>query len=103
MDIESVRRWWDYTKAYHAMLEATDTPSAPWHMVPADDKRRARLNLIRHMLSNIPYQKVRVDLPKVPKAAPRPEGVEEVGADAEPADVGLGGDRPAVRERALSG
>jgi polyphosphate kinase 2 len=77
MDVESVRRWWDYTKAYQAMLEATDTPSAPWHVVPADDKRRARLNLIRHMLSSIPYQKVQVDLPKVPKAAPRPKGVED--------------------------
>jgi polyphosphate kinase 2 len=77
MDVESVRRWWDYTKAYQAMLEATDTPAAPWHVVPADDKRRARLNLIRHMLSSIPYRKVEVDLPKVPKAAPRPKGVEE--------------------------
>ena len=56
MDVESVRRWWDYTKAYQAMLEATDTPAAPWHVVPADDKRRARLNLIRHMLSSIPYR-----------------------------------------------
>jgi polyphosphate kinase 2 len=77
MDVESVRRWWDYTKAYQAMLEATDTPVAPWYVVPADDKRRARLNLIRHMLSSIPYQKVRADLPKIPKVAPRPKGVEE--------------------------
>ena len=77
MDVELVRRWWDYTKAYQAMLEATDTPVAPWYVVPADDKRRARLNLISHMLSSIPYQKVRADLPKIPKAAPRPKGVEE--------------------------
>jgi polyphosphate kinase len=77
MDVESVRRWWDYTKAYQTMLEATDTPVAPWHLVPADDKRRARLNLISHMLRSIPYRKVRGDLPKVPKAAPRPKGVEE--------------------------
>ena len=77
MDVESVQRWWDYTKAYQVMLEATDTPSAPWHVVPADDKRRARLNLISHMLSKIPYKKVRVDLPKIPRAAPRPRGVEE--------------------------
>ncbi len=77
MDVELVRRWWDYTKAYQVMLEATDTAVAPWHVVPADDKRRARLNLIRHMLSSIPYHKVPVDLPKVPKAAPRPKGVEE--------------------------
>ena len=73
MDVELVRRWWDYTKAYQAMLEATDTPVAPWYVVPADDKRRARLNLIRHLLSSIPYEKVRVDLPKIPKPrrAPR--------------------------------
>jgi polyphosphate kinase len=77
MDVESVRLWWDYTKAYQVMLEATDTPAAPWHVVPADDKRRARLNLIRHLLSSIPYEKVRVDLPKIPKAAPRPKGVAE--------------------------
>jgi polyphosphate kinase 2 len=77
MDVESVRRWWDYTKAYQAMLEATDTQFSPWHVVPADDKRRARLNLIRHMLSKIPYEKVRVDLPKVPRAAPRPKGVDD--------------------------
>jgi polyphosphate kinase len=77
MDVESVRRWWDYTKTYQVMLEATDTPPAPWHVVPADDKRRARLNLIRHLLSSIPYEKVRVDLPEIPKAASRPRGVEE--------------------------
>jgi polyphosphate kinase 2 len=77
MDVESVRRWWDYTEAYQAMLEATNTPVAPWYVVPADDKRRARLNLISHMLTNIPYRKVHVDLPKIPKAAPRPKGVQE--------------------------
>jgi polyphosphate kinase 2 len=77
MDVESVRRWWDYTKVYQVMLEATDTPVAPWYLVPADDKRRARLNLISHMLRTIPYQKVRIDLPKIPKVASRPKGLEE--------------------------
>ena len=76
MDVESVRRWWDYTQAYQAMIEATDTPAAPWYIVPADDKRRARLNLIRHMLDQIPYRKVKADLPKIPKAQPQPKGVE---------------------------
>jgi polyphosphate kinase 2 len=76
MDVESVRRWWDYTQAYQAMIEATDTAAAPWYVVPADDKRRARLNLIRHMLDHIPYRKVEVDLPKIPKAQPRPEGAK---------------------------
>jgi polyphosphate kinase len=46
----------------------------PWYIVPADDKRRARLNLIRHLLESIPYKKVDQDLPKVPKAQPRPKG-----------------------------
>src|SRR5215217_4735092 len=76
MDTESVRRWWDYTLAYQDMLRATDTLASPWYIVPSDDKRQARLNLIAHLLSKIPYQKVKVDLPKVPKAKTRPEGAE---------------------------
>jgi polyphosphate kinase 2 len=77
MDIESVRRWWDYTAAYQRMIEATDTPEAPWYIVPADDKRRARLNLIRHLLDSIPYKKVDVDLPKMPKEQLRPKGATD--------------------------
>lgn len=74
MDSESVRRWWDYTLAYQDMLRDTDTSSCPWYIIPSDDKRRARLNLIAHLLSIIPYEKVKVDLPKVPKAEPKPKG-----------------------------
>jgi polyphosphate kinase 2 len=77
MDTESVRRWWDYTAAYQRMIEATDTPWAPWHIVPADHKRLARLNLIRHLLDSIPYKKVKVDLPEIPKTQPRPKGAIE--------------------------
>jgi polyphosphate kinase 2 len=77
MDTESVRRWWDYTAAYRRMIEATHTPEAPWHIVPADDKRRARLNLIRHLLDSIPYKKVAFDQPKIPKAQPRPKDASE--------------------------
>jgi len=77
MDVESVRRWWDYTAAYQRMIEATHTPEAPWHIVPADDKRRARLNLIGHLLDSIPYKKVKDDLLKIPKAQPRPKGAIE--------------------------
>ncbi len=77
MDTESVRRWWDYTAAYQRMIEATHTPWAPWHIVPADDKRRARLNLIRHLLDSVPYKKVKVDLPKIPKTQPRPKDAIE--------------------------
>ncbi len=67
MDLESYRRWYGYSKARDLMLEATDTAHAPWHIVPSDDKRRARLNCIAHILSLIPYEKVppaKVELPK---------------------------------------
>jgi polyphosphate kinase 2 len=77
MDTESVRRWWDYTAAYQRMIAATHAPEAPWHIVPADDKRRARLNLIRHLLDSIPYEKVPPELPKMPKAQSRPKGARE--------------------------
>jgi polyphosphate kinase 2 len=81
MDTESVRRWWDYTAAYQRMIEATHTPEAPWYIVPADDKRRARLNLIRHLLGSIPYKRVHIDLPEIPKAQPRPKrATERLGA-----------------------
>lgn len=56
MDLESWRRWWDYTAAYQRMVNATDTDHSPWYRVPADDKRRARLNCISHLLSVIPYK-----------------------------------------------
>ena len=84
MDTESVRRWWDYTAAYQRMIKATHTPEAPWHIVPADDKRRARLNLIRHLLDSIPYEKVKISLPKIPKAQPRPKGATEKLSAGEP-------------------
>jgi polyphosphate kinase 2 len=77
MDTESVRRWWDYTAAYQRMIEATHKPWAPWHIVPADNKRRARLNLIRHLLDSIPYKKVDIDLPNIPKAQRQPKNVSE--------------------------
>jgi polyphosphate kinase 2 len=84
MDIESVQRWWDYTAAYQRMIQATHTPDAPWHIVPADDKRRARLNLIRHLLDSIPYKKVHLDLPQIPKSQPRPKGATESLGAGEP-------------------
>jgi hypothetical protein len=77
MDTESVRRWWDYTAAYQRMIAATHTPDTPWYIVPADDKRRARLNLIRHLLDSIPYKNISIDLPKIPKAQSRPKGATE--------------------------
>ena len=58
IDIESRRRWEAYTKAKEAMLEHTHIPEAPWWIVEADDKRRARLNCIAHLLGRIPYEQV---------------------------------------------
>ena len=58
MDLESRRRWEDYTKAKEAMLERTHIPEAPWWMVAADDKKKARLNCIAHLLSQVPYREV---------------------------------------------
>jgi polyphosphate kinase 2 len=67
MDLESYRRWYDYSHAREMMLERTDTEHAPWHILPSDNKRRARLNCIAHILNLIPYKKVsppKVELPK---------------------------------------
>jgi polyphosphate kinase 2 len=69
MDVESYARWYDYSRARDMMLEATDSEHAPWHIVRSDDKRRARLNCISHILSRIPYKKVPRDKVKLPKRA----------------------------------
>ena len=66
MDLESHRCWYDYSRARDAMLSATDTPTAPWYMVPSDDKKRARLNCIADILSRIPYEEVPYAPPKLP-------------------------------------
>jgi hypothetical protein len=58
MDLESYRRWYDYSRARDLMLEATDTKSAPWFILDSNDKRKARLNCIEHILQAIPYGKV---------------------------------------------
>jgi polyphosphate kinase 2 len=58
MDVESYSRWYDYSRARDKMLQATDTKDAPWYIVRSDDKRRARLNCIAHLLSVIPYKKI---------------------------------------------
>ncbi|QIL81164.1 polyphosphate kinase 2 [Diaphorobacter sp. HDW4A] len=58
MDLQSRVRWEEYTKAKETMLERTHIPEAPWWVVPADDKKKARLNCIAHLLSQMPYQEV---------------------------------------------
>jgi polyphosphate kinase 2 len=67
MDLESHRRWYDYSRARDDMLLATDTPACPWHIVDGDDKRRARLNCISHLLSVIPYTEPEHEKIKLPK------------------------------------
>ena len=69
MDLESITRWEDYSRAKDEMFVHTDIPEAPWHVVESDDKRRARINMIAHLLSTIPYHKVRQPALKLP---PRP-------------------------------
>jgi polyphosphate kinase 2 len=67
MDLASYRRWYDYSRARDMMLEKTDSKHAPWHIVRSDDKRRARLNCIAHILRSIPYKKVPHTKVKLPK------------------------------------
>ena len=67
MDLESHRRWYDYSRARDAMFASTDTPQSPWYVVQADDKKRARLNCITHLLSTVPWERIpqeKVNLPK---------------------------------------
>ena len=66
-DLCSRSRWFEYSRARDMMLEATDTDFAPWHIVRSDDKRRARLNCITHLLGLIPYKKLRRKKVKIPK------------------------------------
>ena len=73
MDVESYRRWWDYTNAYNEMISATDTRYAPWWIVPSDDKKRARINCISHILNSIPYERVAFEEPKLGKRQKRPD------------------------------
>jgi len=67
IDLPSRTRWYDYSRARDMMFDATDTKAAPWHIVRSDDKKRARLNCISHLLSVIPYQKVRKEKIKLPE------------------------------------
>jgi polyphosphate kinase 2 len=67
MDTEARRRWYDYSLARDAMLDASDTDYAPWYLVRTDDKRRARLNCIDHLLSLIPYEDVPREKVKLPQ------------------------------------
>jgi polyphosphate kinase 2 len=67
MDLQSYARWYDYSRARDLMLDATDTEISPWHILRSDDKKRARLNGISHILSQIPYERTRHEKAKLPK------------------------------------
>ena len=66
MDLASYQHWYDYSKARDLMLKATDSKHAPWYIVRTDDKRRGRLNCISHILSRIPYKKIRPGKVRLP-------------------------------------
>jgi hypothetical protein len=67
MDLPSRSKWYEYSRARDRMLEATDTEQAPWFILRSDDKKRARLNVIRHILDAIPHEEMKRDKVKLPK------------------------------------
>jgi len=67
MDVQSYTRWDDYTKARDEMFAATDTPWAPWFVANSEDKKKVRLNIISHLLSKVPYEKIHQEKVKLPK------------------------------------
>src|SRR5205823_9033873 len=71
MDLPSRSRWFDYSRARDEMLKATDTKHAPWHILRSDDKKRARLNCINHLLSQIPYKLMPTDKIELPSRSTR--------------------------------
>lgn len=77
MDVTSYQKWWDYTRAYDDMLRMTDSEHAPWWVVPSDDKKRARINCISHILQSIPYERVKFDPPDLGKRQKRPADYTE--------------------------
>jgi polyphosphate kinase len=67
MDLKSYSRWYDYSRARDDMFTETDTSWAPWYVVRSDDKRRARLNVLRHILEHVPHRKMRAEKVVLPK------------------------------------
>ena len=72
MDLESIARWEDYSRAKDEMFAHTDIPEAPWFVVETDDKRRARINMIAHLLASVPYRQVPLPGLELPQRPPRP-------------------------------
>jgi polyphosphate kinase 2 len=73
MDLKSYGRWYDYSRARDEMFAATDTAWAPWYVAHSDDKKRARLNIISHLLSKIPYERAPREKIKLPKRSSKGE------------------------------
>jgi polyphosphate kinase 2 len=73
MDLESITRWEDYSRAKDEMMVHTDIPEAPWHIVESDDKRRARINMMAHLVASIPYVEVPRPAIRLPRR-PKPQG-----------------------------
>ena len=81
MDTESYRRWYEYSRARDLMFEATNTKHAPWYIVRSDDKRRARLNCISHLLNTIPFKRIFQRTVKLPKRSNKGRYNDQVGLD----------------------
>src|SRR5580704_14872432 len=77
MDLESRRRWESYTAAKEEMLARTHIPEAPWWVIEGVDKKRARLNCIHHLLSQVPYQDVNHETLALPKREHQPDDVRQ--------------------------
>jgi polyphosphate kinase 2 len=81
MDLKSYSRWYDYSRARDAMFRATSTKQAPWYVLGSDDKKRARLNGIRHILSLIPYKRIKRDKIVLPKRSNKNRYKDELDLD----------------------
>jgi hypothetical protein len=66
-DLESKRLWYQYSRARDEMLARTSSGTVPWHIVPSDDKKRARLNCISHLLAQISYETIPFEVPEIPE------------------------------------
>ena len=81
MDLKSYTRWYDYSRARDAMFEATDRKAAPWYVLRSDDKRRARLNGMKHILSLIPYKRIKRDKIELPKRSDKHRYKDQLDLD----------------------
>jgi len=78
MDLKSYSHWYDYSRARDAMFKETSTEAAPWYVVYSDDKKRARLNGIKHILSVVPDKRVKKEKIKLPKRSNKDSYKDEI-------------------------